>query len=104
MKLPRELMINGNLWRVKFTRTPGGYPREKVWGFCCEGSREISIATGLSVPDRVETFCHEVIHALEFEYKDRRPSLRKLLSHKNIKKVEDLIAALLIDNQFCIAL
>ena len=91
-------MINGNLWRVRFSRKPGGYSIKEVFGVCCPDDRLIEIAVGIAVKERWDTFVHEVIHALEFEYREEIPKLQKLLDHKLINLVEAPIAKMILEN------
>ena len=76
-------------------RRPGGW--EGVWGACLPDYHEIHLEAGMSVYRRWVTFCHEVVHALAYEYQEQLPSLRKLLGHKLIERVEEPIAILILE-------
>lgn len=63
---PRELWIGENLWRIKFVRRmPDGDPDDRG---CCDPSEHvIYIKLGQAYEERMSTFFHEVLHALEYE-------------------------------------
>ncbi len=84
---PREIMIRGSIWKIKFVRRLG----PKFCGECDLAEKEILIAQKLKPAIRMETFIHEVLHAFEEEYKLRLP-------HKLIYALEKPLCNLLIEN------
>lgn len=84
---PREIMIRGSVWTIKFVRNLGPH----LCGECDLAEREIRIAQKLKPMLRLETFVHEVLHAFEEEYGLKIP-------HKMIYKLEKPLCNLLIEN------
>ena len=60
-------------------------------GLCSQGDEAIYIVRGLDRRTRFETFAHEVIHALEFEY-----SLP--IAHRLVYLLEMPVTRLMLDN------
>lgn len=67
---PKDLVINGNLWKVKFVRSLKEHDTDTThcFGLCDPGDRIIYIRKGQSKQDRMDTFFHELAHAIAFEY------------------------------------
>jgi hypothetical protein len=61
------------------------------YGWCDSGKQEIVIATGLPPKERIITFVHEFLHAIEFEHNIKIP-------HKLIHQLEAPLAYLLTEN------
>lgn len=93
MKLPREILVGDSIWTVKTVRkvpTTQGSKRENI-GLCDPSTNEVLLKTGLDARERLETFLHEVLHCIEFEYEME-------LGHKIIYALQGPIAQFLIDN------
>lgn len=90
---PKELLINGNIWRVRFVRKIPGQDTatKECLGLCDPGQREILIKTGQAYLERLDTFYHEVFHALSFEYEFD-------IQHKIVHKLGETFARFCIDN------
>lgn len=78
MKIPHKIRITQKVtydivWVDRFDD-----PNQLGW--CCEVRKQICIKKGMSRADTLETFNHEVLHAIEFEYEI--PS--KVLTHRAI--------------------
>lgn len=86
---PRELVIGGSIWRVRFRRLIEG--NANTLGLCCPATNEISIKTGQTPSERFKTFVHELIHAINYEY-----SLKE--NHKTVYKLETILHDLFVDN------
>jgi hypothetical protein len=66
--IPRELLIGDGIWTVKFVRKVPQVEKGYLLGLCDPCDRIIYIRQGQSYIDRADTFLHELIHALDFEY------------------------------------
>lgn len=95
MRIPRELYVNGEHWRVKFVRPenmPLGHTKHYwTWGFTCGESQTIYILQGLKPRERRETFWHEVMHAIEFEYNIE-------IAHGFINMLQGPLSQVILDN------
>ena len=89
---PRRLLIGDSHWELKFKRLiiDNG---TKCVGLCDPGDQEILISQGLTSDDRLKTFIHEVLHAMEIEGDFN-------LDHKHVYKLEELIFSFLINNRW----
>jgi hypothetical protein len=87
---PTELFIGDNVWDIKFVRKPLEND-PYCYGLCDPGELTISIRLGQSPEERLKTFLHELLHAVEYEYKIEIP-------HSLIARLEDPFARFLIDN------
>lgn len=86
-EFPNMLRIKDDVfYKVKFRRETDG-----AMGWCDQGKQEIIIATGLPPKERILTFIHEALHAIEFEHEIKIP-------HKLIYQLEAPIAYLLTEN------
>ncbi len=82
---PREVVINGNAWRIRWRRNPlihDDHPGVECWGLCHFDERLIELSMRLKPRERLQAFWHELGHALSHEY----PKLR--LSHRQIYALE----------------
>lgn len=91
---PETIVINENIWTVKFVRGPiedeDGRGRDTV-GLCDPSDQTIYIKMGQTPEERLKTFLHELLHAIENEYGIEIP-------HSLVHKLEDPFAKFLIDN------
>lgn len=73
--IPRQFYIRDAVYEVKWKRDLTafiGLPGRTI-GFCHEADQIIYVQLGLSVEDRLMVVCHEVLHAIEFEWKIKIP-------------------------------
>lgn len=78
-EFPKEIEIkDGIFYKIKFKRT---LQNSKYDGICFFHDKEIWISTGLTRRERLETFWHEVQHALDYEWELKIP-------HKMIYNLE----------------
>lgn len=86
---PKEWLINGELWTLKFGR-PAKICKGAKLGLCDPSTRTIIINPKQSKDEMLCTFIHELIHAIDMEYDIKIP-------HKLIYKMElwmfDLLTA-----------
>lgn len=85
---PREIMVGEDLWAVRFVRR---LPEDSQLGLCDPSEQTIYIRLGQTQEERLKTFLHELLHAIEYEYKIVMP-------HRLIHRLEDPLARFLIDN------
>lgn len=89
---PRQLTIGTAIWDVRFQRTLDHKPSKYIkWGECDPINQVIYIRLGQSAEQRLTTFIHEVLHAIEAEYKVE-------IAHDLVNALEKPLARLLIDN------
>ena len=89
---PREIQVGEALWEVRFVRQlEESDPARITWGLCDPSDQIIYIRLGQSQGERLKTFLHELLHAIEYEYKITMP-------HRLIHKLEDPLARFLMDN------
>jgi len=88
--IPRTLEINGNVWEVIICRKRIPGHSDSV-GICDNNEKKIYIDGALSKDEKAKTLIHELLHALEFEYRLNIP-------HPLIYKLETPIYKLLCDN------
>jgi hypothetical protein len=93
---PREIRVRDATYKVRFVRCiteAGDDPRSRrrTIGLCCPERRTIWIVQGLKPADRFDTYTHELMHALEFEWGLPIP-------HALIRKLELPIRRLIVDN------
>lgn len=93
MKLPKQLLVGDGVWTVKMVRRIGydNKTDKETLGLCDPAESLILIKMGQGKRATFETFIHELMHALEFEYDFR-------MEHKLIYNLESKVAQLLIDN------
>ncbi len=94
MKIPRQLLVNDQIYQVKFARDlPQVHDGRKgaTRGLCSFDTQTIIIKQGLSKADRDITFFHELLHAIEFEYDIE-------IAHKLIYRLEGPLAQVIVDN------
>jgi hypothetical protein len=65
MRLPRKLKVKNAVYRLSFVKRIND---RGDYGMCDGVKRTIQILMGLSNRDRLETFMHELDHAIEFEW------------------------------------
>lgn len=89
---PKRLTINGKRWRVRFASKidPQAEGRITV-GYCDAAALEIVILKGQPLDDILETFIHEVLHAIEASYGVKIP-------HKIIYGLDRPITEFVITN------
>jgi hypothetical protein len=91
---PRQLLIGESIWTVRFVRRiEHEQPDAKkvTVGLCCAESQTVYIRQGIRPALRLETFIHEVTHAMEFEYGFK-------LNHDDIHLLDEPWAKFLIQN------
>lgn len=86
---PKEVIIGGRSWKIKFRRVIEGDRR--YLGMCYFEDAEIHIRLGQSRRDRLATYFHEILHAFEWEYDVK-------LGHKIICKLEYAQSDFVLDN------
>lgn len=93
MKIPRKILVNGDLYQVSFRKDlgPSGSKGRMIFGICDEFDHMILIKTGLTPKQRWATFLHELLHAIEYSFKTEYP-------HKMINCLDTKLAAVLMDN------
>ncbi len=89
-EVPREIWINDECWTIKFVRRLK-LGKTKCLGLTDPSTRTIFILQGLSAIERAEIFCHEVTHAICFEYNFD-------LKHAHIYKLGEAMSKIWIDN------
>ena len=77
-EFPKHLIINEDIWSVVFLNNFDG---DQV-GECCPSEMLIKIKNGQGADERLKTFLHEVVHAIEFSYNFQ-------LNHKHVYKLEE---------------
>lgn len=88
MRLPKELLIGEEIYKVVFVKAFKG-DKLQIGQYDPDGF--IRIKTGLSKYERLETLVHEIMHALEAEYGVPMP-------HKLIKKLEGPVTEFIMNN------
>ena len=87
---PKKLWLGGSQYKIRFV----AFKDPDICGICDANKKIISINKNLSPILTLQTLIHEILHALlQFEGK-------KIVSHKQIYKMEDRFAQLLMDNYF----
>ncbi len=73
--LPRSIEIGGNIWTVHFYRKPplAEKPGEEIFGACVPKRRRLYVKQGQAPLERLSTLIHELLHAIEYEYKIEIP-------------------------------
>jgi hypothetical protein len=90
---PKTILVGDSVYKVSWHRTLGQTATHITWGLCDPGDKTIQLRLGGKSKERLKTFVHEVLHAIEFEYEIEIP-------HKLIRDLEAPIARLIIDNVF----
>lgn len=90
--IPRLLWIDETLWRVEFARKPlQHYDGESCVGLCDTETNTIHLSMKLGAEERLATFIHELIHAVEDEY-------GFVVDHRVVDRLAKAFARLLLDN------
>jgi hypothetical protein len=85
---PVEVAVGDSVYELRFVRS---IPEaQNAVGLCDEGAQVIKIAYGQSPRERFRTFLHELLHAVDFEYKLRLP-------HRLIYRLEGPLADALLN-------
>ena len=87
--LPRAIYINENFWKVRYAEVIKKQPM--CQGLCIPHRREILIKLSLSPRERVITFMHELLHAIDYEYDLKIP-------HALVYGLEEPLANFFIEN------
>ncbi len=90
---PKRLEVRGKRWTVEFSDQPIIYQHVLCRGLSCPVTRVITLDLDISPRLMFRTFCHEICHALEFEYELRIP-------HALIYALERPIASFVYQNFF----
>lgn len=89
---PREYMVGDAVWKLRFVRhIPHDQPGRICVGLAEPSEQVIYVKLGQDPEERLKTFLHELLHAIEYEYDISMP-------HRLIHKLEDPLARFLIDN------
>ena len=89
---PRQIQVGDSVWGVRFVRRLADpSPGSITWGACDPSDQVIYIRLGQSQTERLKTFLHELLHAIEFEYGFEMP-------HRLIHRLEDPLVRFLMDN------
>ncbi|NCY21739.1 hypothetical protein EBX31_07265 [bacterium] len=92
---PKDIIVGDSVYLVRFVRAIGGEPAgsdKETLGLCCPGEKEILLKQGMTPRERMSTFIHELLHAIEFEYEIDIP-------HKLVYQLEGPLTQLVLDNQ-----
>lgn len=89
MKIPSQLLVRDQIYTVKFVDRIRGVKRGR--GKCSFESQTIWIKRNMTEPEQLVTFCHELLHAIEFEYEIDIP-------HGLIYALESPLAQVIVDN------
>lgn len=85
---PKTLKINNAIYSIKFRKR---MPTSGVSGLCDGTNKVIYIAANNIQSEIFKTFIHEVLHAMEFEYRIK-------IEHEAIHQFEDAISDFLLMN------
>lgn len=66
MRIPRKFVLKGKTWKVRYKRELA-FEAVPCDGLCDYSKRTITINKQLNKADRVNTFLHELFHAIIFE-------------------------------------
>jgi len=76
MKIPKNIMIYGKKWQIRYKKFPIPLDDEiGTEGLCDKEERVIYIEKSLDLYDKENTFVHELIHAINYELKLGQTSL-----------------------------
>lgn len=91
---PKQVTVGDSIWRIVFVRKVRLVKNpENVMAATCAETQTIEIVYGLSRKELLETFLHEVMHAIEYEYDINIP-------HDVIYKMEPGLASFFAENIF----
>lgn len=68
MNLPSKLYIGTSEYTVLITNRIPRINGHKLYGLCCSAAKKIWVRKDLPEQEILDTFFHEVLHALDFEY------------------------------------
>lgn len=89
---PKEVLVRGNTWSVKFVRKFSYCEDdEHILGECDPSEKIIRIRQGISPLQTWTTFIHELLHAFEEEYEFE-------VDHDHIEKFEVAIVEFMLSN------
>jgi hypothetical protein len=97
MRLPKEtqypktVLIGNEQYLIKFLKRLPSDKGGSTMGDCDSGKKLIRIRMGLSAKERLSTYIHEVLHAMEFEYEIP-------IKHEMVYELETAITDFLIAN------
>lgn len=86
---PKQLHIRDATYKVRFVKKISG--ESSTFGECCPVKQEIKIKKGLTLTETFNTFIHETLHAIEFEYDIDIP-------HSHVYVLEKALSDLLVTN------
>lgn len=96
MEIPHKVQIKSDVFYYVVYVDKFDDPDQ--YGYCIDakpphepGARTIMILNSLSKKEKLETFCHELLHAIEFEFKIKIP-------HQLIYKLQMPLAQLFLQN------
>lgn len=68
MKIPASIKIKNNVWKVVYKWNIKNDQGEMLDGLCDPMKKIIYLAHGLSKADAEDSFLHEYLHAVQFEF------------------------------------
>lgn len=89
MKLPEMILIKGDIWQIRLVKEIEA--GKNTVGLCDEQDNMIYIKRGQSTKDKVKTFIHELLHAIEISHNFNIP-------HRLVYALEEPIYQLIKDN------
>lgn len=87
---PKRLWILNSQYQVKFVQ----FKNPNLFGECDSGKKEIRVSNKLSPTATLQTYLHEIFHAL-FQCEGK-----SIVSHAQIYQMEKRVATFLMDNFF----
>jgi len=97
---PRIWYVNDDVWHLKFSRNLS-YSIHQLDGLCDPSETTIYIRQRQSKMDTLQTFLHEIMHAIEFSYDFDIGSKKNYTErdmHNYIHAMERYLAEFLVDN------
>lgn len=91
---PKTVRIKDTEYDVVFFNRKDAHKHgmDEDWrGYACQHEKAILVRRGQDHQNRLATFVHEILHAIEFEYQVKIP-------HALIYKLEDPLTSLILDN------
>lgn len=89
--MAREWLVNGQVWQVKFKRNIEDTEKTVVFGLSDPSERINYIKLGQGFEERLDTFFHEFLHSIEYEYGIE-------MDHDLVKKLAPAMAKFYIEN------
>lgn len=93
----KEWFVNGEIWTLSFVNKIDYNGREN-WGLCDPSTYTIQIVKKLERIDLLDTFFHEIDHAIEFSYDIKEPKKKRFDTHQWITLMGTYRAEFFRDN------